>query len=419
MKKEDIASSIHNPAQLEELYRQYPYEFVDIFPEVYEENQDNTVLKVWKERLFFVSPQRKIKETLKIKLFITILLAVITGFLARIPQFFPAVEANWFYPRYPVILSLAAVSIYFLFKYPLTQKHISSIVLISTAILFLSVGILVFPNKSDTFVLSCLHFPLVAWSIFGFAFTGNQWKLTRKRIDFLRFNGELIIFTAIILLGGMILTGITLALFSLIDIKIEKWYMENIVVMGLVAAPIVATYIVDSVVGIRTKIASIIAKIFMPLFLITVLLYLATIVVEQKSPYSDRDFLIVFNVLLLLVLAISVFSIIEKKYQGNSKILEITNIALVLTTLIIDIVALSAILFRLTEYGITPNRIAVLGANLLIFFHLCGFVKPYIEIARNKRDYSALEKWTANYLPIYSSWSLIVALGFPVFFGFK
>jgi hypothetical protein len=417
MKKEDIANSIHNPSKLEELYRQYPNEFVDAFTDIYEENQDSLVLKVWQERLFYSGPKSNTKETHK-QLILTILLAVITGLIVRIPQFIPLVEGEWFYPRYPVILTLSAVSVYFLFKNYLS-KQIKKFVLLSTAVIFLSVGALAFPDKSDTFVLSCLHFPLVAWSLFGIAFTGDGWKSTQKRIDFLRFNGELIIFTTLILIGGMVLTGITFALFNLIDVKIENWYMENIVVMGLVASPIVATYIIDSAIGMKTKIASIIAKIFMPLFLVTVILYLSAMIFEQKSPYSDRDFLIVFNALLLLVLAISVFSIIEKKFHESSKIFEVTNIALVVTTLVIDMVALSAILFRLTEFGITPNRIVVFGANLLIFVHLCGFLKPYIEIARKNKDYSAVEKWTADYLPIYSSWSLIVAIGFPILFGFK
>jgi len=36
----------------------------------------------------------------------------------------------------------------------------------------------------------------------------------------------------------------------------------------------------------------------------------------------------------------------------------------------IDLVALSAILYGVGEYGFTPNRTAVLGSNLLIFFNL-------------------------------------------------
>ena len=112
MKKEDIANSIHNPSKLEELYRQYPNEFVDAFTDIYEENQDSLVLKVWQERLFYSGPKSNTKETHK-QLILTILLAVITGLIVRIPQFIPLVEGEWFYPRYPVILTLSAVSVYF------------------------------------------------------------------------------------------------------------------------------------------------------------------------------------------------------------------------------------------------------------------------------------------------------------------
>jgi hypothetical protein len=418
MNKKEIANSIQNPALLEKLYRQNPDKFVEIFPEIYEENQNSITLKVWRERLFYRESVSQDKETRKAQILTTILIAVFTGLLVKIPSFIPSIESKWFNSRYPIILTLVGVSAYFLIKNP-TSKRTITVVLSSTVMLSLLIGLLPFPEKSDTFVLSCIHFPLVTWSILGLAFTGDQWKSTRRRIDFLRFNGELIIFTSIILLGGIVLTGITLSLFSLIDVKIETWYMKNIVVMGLVASPIVAANIVDSAIGSKTRIASIIARIFMPLFLATVLIYLVIMFVEQKSPYSDRNFLIIYNALLVLVLAISVFSIIENKYHLSSKILEFTNIALILTTLIIDIVALSAILFRLNEYGITPNRIAVLGANLLIFIHLCGFLKPFIGIARKTNDYVAIENWTAKYLPIYSIWSLIVAIVFPIIFRFK
>ncbi|HCF48702.1 MAG TPA: DUF4153 domain-containing protein, partial [Syntrophomonas sp.] len=37
------------------------------------------------------------------------------------------------------------------------------------------------------------------------------------------------------------------------------------------------------------------------------------------------------------------------------------NMALIITALLIDGVALSAILFRLSAFGITPNKVAALG----------------------------------------------------------
>jgi hypothetical protein len=418
MNKAELEKSIQNPSSLEGLYRKNPDKFVEIFPNVYEENSSSVILKVWHERLFYSDSDFEDKARRQQLILVTIIIALLAGFLVKIPSFLSFIKDEWYYPRYSVIFVLTGISAYFLFKIPVSKKIIIAVISAITAIILLS-GLFPFPDKSDTFILSCMHFPLVSWSIFGFAFTGDQWKLSSKRIDFLRFNGELIIFTAIILLGGMVLTGLTLALFNLIDIKIEQWYMSNIVVMGLVASPIVATYIADSFIARKTRIAAVIARVFMPLFLVTVLIYLGAMFVKQKSPYSDRDFLITFNFLLFLVLSISIFSIIENKYRAASKIIEYTNTALILTTLIIDIIALSAILFRLSEFGITPNRIAVLGANLIIFIHLCGFLKPYIQIIRKNGSYSAIENWTAQYLPAYSIWSLIVAIGFPILFRFK
>ena len=40
-----------------------------------------------------------------------------------------------------------------------------------------------------------------------------------------------------------------------------------------------------------------------------------------------------------------------------------------MTTLIINGLALSAILFRVFEYGISPNKVVVSGVNILIFTH--------------------------------------------------
>lgn len=418
MKKEDITGSMDNPSGMEELYRNNPAEFERIFTGVYEENRDSIVLKIWNERLFYKDPQEIKRKNSKSGLNITVMLAVITGLLVIIPQLIPAVDQKWYLSRYTASLALTSISAYFLILHG-RSKGVLIFVSASAAIIFLLIGVFPFHGKSQTFVLSCMHVPLVAWSLFAVSFTGKNWKSEKSRIDFLRFNGELIVYTAIILLGGIVLTGITFALFGLIDLKIEKWYMENIVIMGLAAAPVVAAYIIDNSADVKKNIASILARIFMPLFLLTVLTYLAAMIIQHKSPYSDRDFLIVFNGLLLLVLAISLFSIIEKKYQGGSRLFEVTNIALLFTTLVIDLTALSAILFRLRIYGITPNRIAVLGANLLIFVHLFGFLRPFIENLKKKGDYRDIEKWTAAYLPVYSLWSLIVAVGFPVFFRFK
>lgn len=142
-------------------------------------------------------------------------------------------------------------------------------------------------------------------------------------------------------------------------------------------------------------------------------------ILQQKSPFTDRDFLIAFNGLLLVVLGLCVFSISERGSKETTGVVDIMNIGLVSVTLIIDVVALAAILFRLTSYGFTPNRVAVLGANLLVFCHLAGILHHYTRFMRRKAGLDCLHIWIVKYLPVYTTWSIVVAAGFPIIFWFR
>ena len=85
---------------------------------------------------------------------------------------------------------------------------------------------------------------------------------------------------------------------------------------GLDASPVVATYVYDVAVGQQCRLATIIANVFAPLFLVTVCAYLAAIVLEAQSPYSDREFLITINGLLSVMLAITVYALSPSCFDG-------------------------------------------------------------------------------------------------------
>ena len=80
-------------------------------------------------------------------------------------------------------------------------------------------------------------------------------------------------------------------------------------------------------------------------------------------------------------------------------------------------IALAAIVYRTFEFGITPNRVAVTGANLLIFIHL---VWIFIEYAKAFRGggVERIKHTIARYLPIYTAWSVFIVVGLPLLFGF-
>lgn len=114
---------------------------------------------------------------------------------------------------------------------------------------------------------------------------------------------------------------------------------------------------------------------------------------------------------------------LERLYRSKpeqfQELTDAINVALVSVTLVINAIVLSAIIFRLSEYGITPNRVVVTGENLLIFVHLVLILREYIKYIKFHADLGPLHQSVASYLSIYSAWSLFVAVALPLLFSFK
>jgi len=112
------------------------------------------------------------------------------------------------------------------------------------------------------------------------------------------------------------------------------------------------------------------------------------------------------------------YVISSRNDQQPPNLFDYLNLALILTALIIDGVALSAILFRLSAFGITPNKLAALGENLILLGNLGGLAWLYVAYFKKKKDFVKLEKWQTGYLNVYFIWTAIVAFIFPILFGF-
>ena len=127
----------------------------------------------------------------------------------------------------------------------------------------------------------------------------------------------------------------------------------------------------------------------------------------------------IFNVMLLGVMAIIVFSISETAINKKRKFNDIILLALATITLLVDLYALTAILYRLVEFGFTVNRIAVLGSNLLIFGNLILIIIELYKVNYKNSDIKNVELKIANYLPIYTTWTIFIVFILPIIFGFN
>ncbi|AET69908.1 hypothetical protein Desor_4499 [Desulfosporosinus orientis DSM 765] len=411
-----ISENIEQPAELERLYRQEPERFIRAFPQVFKEHQDLIILKVWQERLNYNSTRNESLESdAKWKdLLLVIVISLLAGTIARL--LFPSIDKGLINPANIVFSIFPLLSFYFLLKNRPSKKLILSIGLSYLAALiylnFLPV------KNSDSIILANLHLPFFLWSIVAISFIGDYRLQPGKVLEYLKYNGELLISAGLLHICGMVLTALTIGLFKVIQVNIEDFYINNIAIYGVAGSPFVATYLAKTR-GITKNIAPYLAKIFSPLVLITLSVYLATIIITQKNPYTDREFLLIFNLMLILVLAITIFSVAGRETGSKIAFNDRIIFALLTVAIVIDCVALSAIVFRLTSYGITPNRLAVLGMNLLVFVHLVRITVNYFRFLLGKVKVETIEAAITQYLPIYSLWALIVAIFFPLIFTYK
>jgi len=413
--KKEIIDNIRNPRQLEALYRENKTTFRRAFNLIYQEIKENTTAQIWNERLNF--ERNEISWGTNKELAFIIIASFLAGLIAKIPEF-AKINPEYFYPRNLGFVVFPLLMAYFIWK---QKVEIKKVVIISVTLLIAAIYINSLPdnNKSDTLVLACMHLPLFLWTVLGFAFVGDKLNNYQKRMDFLRYNGDLIVMTAIILLAGGLMAGITVGLFSLIDVRIQQLYFQYVGIWGLSAAPILGTYLVQTNPQLVSKVAPIIAKVFTPLALVTLVVYLIAVIYTGKDPYNDREFLIIFNLLLVGVMALILFSIVETSKNSGSKIETLLLLGLAVMTIVINGIALSAIVFRISEWGITPNRLAVLGGNILMLANLLLVTYQLFRSVNDQREVENVENSIALFLPVYSIWTILVTFVFPVLFGFK
>ena len=413
--KTDILHNLDNPRQLEKLYREDASSFKKEFNQIYPGQQDKASLAFWNERLNYEAAKPSWGSTTE--LVIVIVFALLAGLIASIPNI-TGIDNEKFLFRNISFIVFPLLSAYFIWKQKLVFKQYL-FPLLAFIIAAVYINLLPTNKESSSIMLAFIHMPIFLWTIFGYSFLGVNIKSSQSRIGFLRYNGDLVVMSGILLLSTVLFSAITVNLFDLIGINIEIFYFQNIMIWGIAAIPIVATYLIQTNVQLINKVSPIIAKIFTPLVFINLFIYLSAMVYTKKYPYQDRNVLLLFNVLLMGVMALILFSIAEAGKATKNKFSLIVLFGLSALTLIVNAIALSAIVYRINEFGFSANRIAVLGGNLLIFINLVLVSYKLFLTSFKNGTIEEIEESIAGYLPVYAIWTGLITFLVPLLFQFK
>jgi hypothetical protein len=279
----------------------------------------------------------------------------------------------------------------------------------------------VFPvgTESDTFTLTVLHLPIALWLAVGFAYAGGHWFGGSGRMDFVRFSGELSIYYVLIALGGGVLIGFTMMMFNAIGINAEWLAFGWLLPCGAAGAVLVGSWLVEAKQSVIENMAPVLTRIFTPLFTLVLLLFLGAMVWTGNPIDVQRDVLISFDLLLVVVVGLVLYAVSARDPQSPPGLFDRMQLLLVVSALLVDVLALAAIAARISEFGFTPNRTAALGENLILLVNLAGSAWLYARYLRSRGPFAALERWQIAYLPVYSIWAALVVAVFPPLFSYR
>jgi hypothetical protein len=346
-------------------------------------------------------------------------LAVAAAALVKMPALFglDLDEDASFYVRNASFFVLPLLSAYFVWKRQLAAGTVRWLAAAFVAAIVFA-NVYSFVPEGHTEILTALHLPISLWLAVGIAYAGGRWSQVAGRMDFIRFSGELFIYFVLIALGGGVLTGMLVMMFETIGVDAE-WFIANwLLPCGAAGAVLVASWLVEAKQSVIENMAPVLTRLFTPLFAAVLITFLVTLLLTGRGLAIERELLIVFDLLLVLVLALLLYSVSARDAGSPPGAFDVMQVVLVVSALLADAVALWAIAARITEFGFSANRTAALGVNVILLVNLAWSAVLYIRFLRGRGAFADLERWQTNYLPVYAAWAAIVVIVFPPLFGY-
>jgi hypothetical protein len=216
-----------------------------------------------------------------------------------------------------------------------------------------------------------------------------------------------------------VFTAFTLMMFRAIGLNAEWLAQGWLIPCGAAGALIVGSWLVEAKQSVVENMAPVLTRLFTPLFTVLLLVFLGTMLWTGSPIDVKREVLIGFDLLLVLVVGLVLYAASARDPQAPPDLFDVLQLVLVVSALVVDGVALAAIAARISEFGFTPNRVAALGENVILFVNLAWSAWLYGSFVRRKAAFAALERWQVAYLPVYSAWAAFVVIVFPILFRYR
>lgn len=284
----------------------------------------------------------------------------------------------------------------------------------------LAVVVNVYPYDPDsaTELLVATHLPVLLWCVVAFLYMGATLRSHERRMDVVRFTGEWSIYYALIALGGGVLMALTAAVLEPAGVDADAvagW----VIPAGAAGAVLVAAWLVEAKQRVVENMAPVLTLLFTPLFAVMLLVAAGAYAVNGLGDAFDRDLVGVFDALMVVVLGLVLYGLSAREPSDRPGWMDRIQLVAVVAALVLDVLVLVSMAGRIGDLGLSPNRTAAVGLNLLLLVNLTGAAWLSVRFLAGHATIHRLERWQTSYLPVFAAWVAVVVLVLPPAFAFS
>lgn len=283
---------------------------------------------------------------------------------------------------------------------------------------------------SQFYYIKYIFSVIIFFIIIALSYNGFQVLNSKTISEFFTFSADISIFACLI--AGVVSTvfGIfaTIVIFLIKDIFniLDEKIIIKLILLSISFLSSIFPFLVYIVYKkMKTNISIYLSRILMPFSLLFIFILLILLLMPDIRPYDNRVTFILYNIMLAVIVLNMFFVRVDYKSSIFTKAL---YIVLPIVAILFDILVLTSSLYRLAEYGITPNKITLVGTNLVMLGNLVFItffnIKSILNIFKNNEDIKDIKNITIGdsksvlYIYVYAAWAFIVCFILPLFYIF-
>lgn len=284
-------------------------------------------------------------------------------------------------------------------------------------------------NNSHFLLHAVLNKNLFLYIIFFiiFALSYNGYNDYKNISEVFTFAANTIIFSLLFFAAlSFISSAIFLIVISLLKDFIIKFFSDTSIILNIFILLIFYIFALSPFIifGIYKKeiknnnISIFLSRIMMYISLYNIIKYLFSMIIPYNNPYDIRINFILYNIALSIAAVNLFFVRIDYK---SSILTKLVYLIFPIIAIIFNIIIFTSLVYRIKEYGISPNKLTLIGTNLIILFHFALILFDNIKSLRKLNSiknikYIVITNNRSYYVYIYGILAFIVCFVIPLLY---